>query len=102
VLKTAFSHSKWVLQAILSLTTLKTVFLAVQALTPLFRLLERKFNEDFTNVLTSVIFPLQVTSNFIPDCAQKLQKSRFRKVFLQNWIQNVFLRFITVILTVVT
>jgi len=56
-------------------------FLAVQILTPLFslsvpnlvvffRLLERKFNEDFKNLLKTVIFSLKAsfTDNFIPDC----------------------------------
>jgi len=54
-------------------------------------------------VLETAIFSLQVdfTGNFVPDC-QKLPKSGFRKVSLQYSIQNVFLRFMTVILTVVT
>jgi len=37
-LKLSFSHSKWVLQAILPCLSIKTVFLAVQTLTPLFSL----------------------------------------------------------------
>jgi len=71
VLKQSFSHSKWVLQVILSLTTFQTVFMSVQTLTPLFpltvpnfvvffTLLNRKFNEDFKNVLKTTIFSLQV------------------------------------------
>jgi len=59
------------------------------------RLLDRKFNKDFKNVLKTVNFLLQVglTSNFVSDCqtvtAEKLQKSGFRKVFLQYYIENV-------------
>jgi len=37
-LKKSFSHSKWVLQTIASLTVFETVFLAVQILIPLFSL----------------------------------------------------------------
>jgi len=74
-LKQSFSHSKWDLQAILSLTVFQTVFQAVQNLTPLFSLtvpnvvglfmlLDRKFNEDSK----TVIFLLQLgfTGNFVP------------------------------------
>jgi len=37
-------------------------------------LLDRKFNEDFKNVLKTVIFSLQVsfTHDFVPDCLFKL------------------------------
>jgi len=61
------------------------VFLAVQILTPFFsltvpnfemflRLLNKKFNEDFKNVLKTVIFLLQVgfTGDFVSDCHFKL------------------------------
>jgi len=62
-----------------------TVFLAVQTLTPLFSLtilnflvffmsLDRTFNEDFKNVITTVIFLLQVSfkGNFVSDSPLKL------------------------------
>jgi len=61
------------------------VFLVVKTLIPLlsltvpnfvelFRLLDRKFNEDSKNVLKSVIFLLKVglTSNFVFNCPLKL------------------------------
>jgi len=67
------------------------VFLPVQTLTPLFyltvsnfvvffRLLNKKFNEDFKNVLRTVIFSLQValTSDFVPDCPFKLCFRQFK------------------------
>jgi len=60
------------------------VFLSIQILTPLFsqsvpnlvvyfRFLNRKFNENFKNVLKTIIFLLQVgfTGNFTPDCLFK-------------------------------
>jgi len=66
-------------------TDFQTVFLAVQTLTLLFsltvpnfvlffRLLDRKFNEDFKNVLKTSIFLLQVnfTGNFVTDCSFKV------------------------------
>jgi len=61
------------------------VFLAVQTLTPLllvtvlsfvvfFRILNRKFNENFKSVLKTLIFLLQVgfISDFVLDCPFKL------------------------------
>jgi len=84
-LKQSFSHSKWVLQAILSLTVLSSCVSDSSSLTPLlsldvpnvvvfFRLLDRKFNEDSKNVLKTVIFSFQVgfTSDFVSDCPFKL------------------------------
>jgi len=81
-LKLSFYHSKWVLEAILSLTVfsncvsdslnLNTAFLT--DCTVFFRLLDRKFNEDSKNVLKTLIFSLQVgfTSDFVLDCHFKL------------------------------
>jgi len=81
-LKQSFSHSKWVLEAILYLTVfsncvssssnLNTAFLP--HCIAFFRLLERKFNEDFKNVLKTVIFSLQegFRGDFVPDCFFKL------------------------------
>jgi len=87
-LKLSFSHFKWVLQAILSLTVLSncvSVSLTVRILTPLFSLtlpafvlffmsLDGKFNGDSKTVIKSVIFSLQVcfTGDFVPDCPFKL------------------------------
>jgi len=57
------------------------VFLAVQSFglnlpdfVMFFMSLDRKFNEDSKNVLTTVIFSLQVgfTGDFVPDCSYKL------------------------------
>jgi len=61
------------------------VFLAVKTLTPLFyltvpnvivffMLLDRKFNEDFKNVLKTVIFLPKVgfRGDFVSDCSFKL------------------------------
>jgi len=63
--------------------------------------LDRKFNEDSISGRKTVILSLSMglTSNFVPDyqTAPKLQKSDFRKVFLQYSIQNVFLAFLTVV-----
>jgi len=84
-LKQSFSHYKWVLQAFSSLTVLSncvfgssnfdTVFsLTVPNLIMFFRLLHRKFNEDFKNVLKTLIFSLQMgfTGDFVLDCLSKL------------------------------
>jgi len=40
-----------------------------------FRILNRKFNEDFKNVLKTVIFLLQMgfTVDFVPDCLSGVQ-----------------------------
>jgi len=46
-LKLSFSYLKWVLQAILSLTVVSTVFLSVQSLTPLFSLMVPNFVVSF-------------------------------------------------------
>jgi len=80
-------------------------FLTVPNFVVFFKLLDRKYKEDSKNVLKTVIFSLQVslTGNFVFD-RQTVLKS------CKNWglekfsssIQFVFLRFITVILTVVT
>jgi len=81
-LKQLFSFSKWVLQAILSLIVLSncvsvssnfdTTFVPgdIKFCNVFFMLLDRKFNEDFKNVLKTVIFSLQVglTNNFISIC----------------------------------
>jgi len=68
-----FSHSKWVSQAMLSLTVFSICLLAVQTLIPFFsltvlnfvvgvacffRILDRKFNENSKNVVNIVIFSL--------------------------------------------
>jgi len=85
-LKQSFSYSKWVLQAILFLTVLSncvsvssnfdTTFLpgCIKFCSVFSRLLDRKFNEDFNNVLKTVIFLLQVsfTGDFVHDCLFKL------------------------------
>jgi len=114
-LKLSFSHSKWVLQAILPLTVFQTVFLSVQNLTPFFsltvlhfvvffRLLDRKFNEDSKNVLKIVIFSLQVgfTGDFVLDCLSNYvsvssnfdtaflpDSTIFGRFFLGYWIGNL-------------
>jgi len=70
-LEQSFSHSKWVLQAILSLTVLSNcvsgstnfdiIFLAdCTKSCSLFMLLDWKFNKVSKNVLKTVIFSLQV------------------------------------------
>jgi len=43
-------------------------------------LLDRKFNEDSSNVLKTVIFSLQVglTGDFVPDCPFKLYFWQFK------------------------
>jgi len=67
VLKTVIFSLLVDLQAILSLIVFQTLFLAIQTLTPLFfltvpnfvvifRLSDRKFNEDSKNMLKTVIF----------------------------------------------
>jgi len=85
-LKLLFFYSKWVLQAILSLTVLSncvssstnfdTTFLpdCTKSCSIFFRLLDRKFNEDSKNVLKTVIFLLQVgfTGDFVSDSPFKL------------------------------
>jgi len=79
-LKMFFSRSKWVLQAILSLTVLSncvsssskfdTAFLShsTKFCSVFFRLLDRKFDESSKNVLKSVLFSSQVgfTGDFVP------------------------------------
>jgi len=79
-LKVSFYHSKWVLEAILSLTVFSncvsssssfdTAFLTDS--TGFFRLLDSKFNEDSKNVLETLIFSLQVgfRGDFVHDCLQ--------------------------------
>jgi len=81
-LKQSFSYSKCVLPAILSLTVFSncvsgnsnfdTAFLL--DCTGFLRLLDRKFNEDFKNMLKTLIFSLQVCfrGDFVPDCHFKL------------------------------
>jgi len=85
-LKQSFSHSKWVLQEIMSLTVQSNCVLGSlnfdTALVPdctkscsvFFMLLDRKFNENSKNLLKTVIFSLQVgfTVNFISGCPFKL------------------------------
>jgi len=84
-LKLSFSHSKLVLQAILSLCQFKLCFWQFEILTPLFSLtvpnfemffmlLNRKFNKDPKNVLKTVICSLQMgfTGDFVTDCPLKL------------------------------
>jgi len=93
------------------------VFLAVQTLTPLFSLtvpnfvvffglLDRKFYGDSKNLLKTVIFSLKVglTSNFVPDCYTVKLYSKVAKIGFRSFlvVQKVFLRFMTVILTLVT
>jgi len=80
-LKQSFSHSKWVLQAILSLTVfsnLNTAFLP--DCTGFFRLLDKKCNEDSKKVLKTVISSLQVCfrGNFVVDCPFKLSFWQFK------------------------
>jgi len=65
-------------------------------------LLDRKFIEDFKNVVKTVIFLLQEGFTFTVKQCSKVEKTGFRKVLLQYSIQNVLVRFMTVILTVVT
>jgi len=91
-LKQSFSHSKWVLQAILFLTVLSNcIFVSSNFDTAFFpnctkfcsvfsKLLDRKFDEDSKNVLKTVIFSLQVgfTGNFVPDCPFKLYFCQFK------------------------
>jgi len=83
-LKLLFFYSKWVLQAILSLTVLPnclsssknfdTTFLpdCTKSCSVFFRLLNRKFNEDSKNVLKTVIFSLQMgfTLDLVPETFQ--------------------------------
>jgi len=85
-LKQSFSYSKWILKAILSLTIFSncvfgssnfdTTFLLdyTKFCSVFFRLLNRKFNEDFKNGHKRVIFLLQVgfTGDFVPHCYIKL------------------------------
>jgi len=85
-LKMFFSHSNWVLQAILSLTVLSncvfdssnfdTAFLSdyTKFCSVFFRWLDKKFNEDFKNVLKNVLFSFQVgfTGDFVNHCSFKL------------------------------
>jgi len=66
-LKQTFSHSKWVLQAILSLAVFRTVqtfsprfFVTVQNFVLFFKSLQSKFSKNSKNVLKTVIFFLQV------------------------------------------
>jgi len=87
-----FSYCKWVLQAILSLTVLSncvsgssnfdTAFLpdCKKFCNAFFSLLDRKFNEDFKNMLKTVIFSLQVgfKSDLVPDCPFKLYFCQFK------------------------
>jgi len=70
-------------------------------------LLDRKFNEDSKNVLKTVIFSLQVglTSNFVSACQSVLKGCKnqcLEKFSCSIRYENVFLKFMTVILTVVT
>jgi len=69
--------------------------------------LDRKFNKDSENVLKTVIFSLQVglKSNFVSDCQTALKSCKNQDLemfskFRKYTIQNVFLRFMIVILTV--
>jgi len=85
-LKQSFSYSKWVLQSILSMTVLlncvsvssnfDTAFLpaCTKYCSVFFRLLDKKFYEDFKNVFETGIFLLQVgfTHDFLLDCFLKL------------------------------
>jgi len=111
-LKQAFSHSKWVLHTILSLTVLSncvfvrsnfdTAFLSdcTKFCSVFFRLLDRKFNEVSKNVFKTVVFLLQVsfTDDFVPDCAFKLffVSSNFDTAFISLTVQN-FVGFLQVI-----
>jgi len=85
-LKLSFSHSNWILQAILFLTVLlncvsgssnfDTAFLpdCMKFCSVFFSLLNRKFNGHFKNVVKTVILSLQVgfTGDFVLDCPFKL------------------------------
>jgi len=85
-LKQSFSHSKWALQVIMSLTILSNCISYISKfdtallldytnfLQCFFRLLHLKFNKDSKNLPKTVIFSLQVgfTSDFVPDCPFKL------------------------------
>jgi len=84
-LKQSLSYSKWVFQGILSLTFLSncissssnydTAFLPdCTKFLSFFRLLDKKFYEDFKNVLKTVIFFLQMgfPGDSVPDCPFKL------------------------------
>jgi len=84
-LKQSLSHSKWVLQVILSLTVLSNCVLGrsnfdtdflpdCTKFCVVFLSVDRKFNEDFRNVLKTVIFSLQVPfiGNFVLDYLVKL------------------------------
>jgi len=84
-LKHSFSHSKWVLQVILSLTVFSTCVFGSSKFHSIylfefiwfcsvFMLLNRKFNKDSKNMLKTVIFWLQVsfTVDFVSDCLFKL------------------------------
>jgi len=91
-LKQSFSHPKWVLEAIFSLTVLldcvpcnsnfDTVFLSdcTQFCNVFFRLSDRKFNGDSKNVLKTINFLLQVgfTGDFVLDCPFKLCFLQFK------------------------
>jgi len=85
-LKLLFFHSKWVLQAIVSLTVLPNCLYSstnfditflpdcTKSYSVFFRFLDRKFNENSENVLKTVIFILQVgfTGDCFPDGPFKL------------------------------
>jgi len=61
--------------------TLTPIFsLTVLNFVVFFRLLDRKFNEDFKNVFKKVIFLFQVsfTGDFIIDCSYKLYFRQFK------------------------
>jgi len=104
-LKQSFSHSKWVLEAILALTDFSncvfgspnfdTAILSdcTKFCSIFFRLLNRKFNEDSQNVLKTVIFLLQVgfKGNFVPDCFFKLCLWQFKFWHrLSHWLYWFF------------
>jgi len=89
-LKQSFSHLKWVLQSILSLTVLSNyvsrssnfdiTFLSdcTTICSVFFLLCDRKFNEESKNVLKIVIFSLKVglTSNYVSDCQAVLKRCK--------------------------
>jgi len=90
-LKLSFSYHKWVSEAILSFivfsnyvfvgSNIELLFsLTVLNFVVFFRLLNRKFYEEFKNVLKTVIFSLQVgfTDDFVSDCPFKLCFCQFK------------------------
>jgi len=109
-LELAFSHFKWFLQAILSLTVISnSVSDSSNSLTPIFSLnvsnfvvffsvFYRKFDEDFKNALKTVIFLLQVsfTEDFVPDCRIKLCFCQLTPIF--SLISTDFVVFFYVII----